>query len=822
MSASEFERSVTGNSTSRRDRVVGILNVAVSMCGGSREIMESIINQNKENLESLVIVECGPNLLDPELEEDFWDVKKDRASRRTRRMIQRELLLARRQVIADAEAVAKTYKNKYRVNLVFAEDVDDRNLASRNVQVSSMRSKPRHLIAVAGSNRENDLIKIANSIPADTSKILISDFLFGRPGEHYENIQENARPEVTKARDLKFGSNKIEKDRVYDRIINYLQVFISPACSHYPNGIDSSSLDHSNGLFRVLNAGPGITTINVDSADLTLVYYHATYAWLALDNAGNWHATVNLLENIKLKEAKVPSNELGRALAFNDMLRDDVYNLHTLAEKRGFRNKVLFALGALGIGGTLLGFLTDSHRLAPEAGILDPLGLEEYAQEKEKGGWRPDPGQDTHADDDYVKQLEMKLEAAEKRLEEAGKGDGEGRIEQLEQQVKSLKTRIDDARSEYTAEKKRLDQQIEARNKAITRLEKKIAELHSDAEAAGRAHEEEISAYEAQVSKLKEQLEGKGIISHKKYQSLEERYYKLTKAHQQLNSKLESYQEQVESGEKKQMTLEGRITELKKTLSTCNASLQTLQKDNEQLEKQLADLAGQKEKEYERAVAARYSQKIEELRSEYEKEIRRLEAGHREDLAELREKKDLELKAKIEQIADERTQALAVFNSPVEDLGPYLGTGLTSSDVARYFGDFSDQLSTMYGDSYRLHTVRFGKKTFLKIITDDGRTDFRILEPESEKIFYSRVETLQEQLSQMDQRLDKHIESNNSIAITYTGNIHADIYRAVYEEDPSARDLDNMRRVLRAKMALPAQKSLRHIDPGTRIRIKAR
>lgn len=187
-----------------------------------------------------------------------------------------------------------------------------------------------------------------------------------------------------------------------------------------------------------------------------------------------------------------------------------------------------------------------------------------------------------------------------------------------------------------------------------------------------------------------------------------------------------------------------------------------------------------------------------------------------------REKSRLEtqlesLNAQAEALRERKSEAEQLF-SDAADLGTYFGNGV-SSDYLDREGFFSKEFRDAVNSDFEEYTVYAAGSDRLKIVTSSG--EVHIL-PRTEE-FDSGLENIREHLAGMDRDLDKTLEEKDGrLRIRFTGrDLFADIYRAVYEKDPSRQQAIDMRSVVEEKVSPDMIDYLRYnLEPGSEVAIR--
>ncbi|MBW3010706.1 hypothetical protein KY326_00620, partial [Candidatus Woesearchaeota archaeon] len=561
-----------------------------------------------------------------------------------------------------------------------------------------------------------------------------------------------------------------------------------------------------------------------------------------------WVAYKRKLRNARFKLKRKFNNYLERAYKAYDQLEGQLHHARLSNKKAIRRARIAGVLGLVGLGLTAAGFFTNATKLAPKyLDVIDLLGLHDITADQGIDGWEskedkvdtPPVTDETKAPTvtvvDYKKVKELEEQLAQYRAQEAD-------YKKAQEQVAQLQKTLEDQKKTSDAEKEDLEGRLTARDQAVRDLQDKISRLSidlqrykttADSRAAElediqkrmAATEEELKKKSAELAKTRE----KGIyITEAEYIRYEDLRVQCDDLRQKLRQERESYQKKWEAFTKVQDSLKEAQDKLIVMLEAEKKKIDLMKKNHEERVQELMERLQQAGDptafaEYQKKVVANYEQQITDLKAQHKRELERLALEREEDLETVRREKDAELKTKLDQIIQERESALLVVNKPVEDLGPYLSRGISQSYVARFFGGhFEEQLTITYGTSYRLFAVRQGERTFIKIICEDGTTDFRIVPEGNKKTFYSQIEAIRTHLKGISSALDDHLEKHGSLEITYSGtDIYGDIYRAVFEAEPTDGQIDDMRSVVQARVKPYVVEKLRKkLRPGKKVTLR--
>ncbi|MCK4670205.1 MAG: hypothetical protein KAT43_03300 [Nanoarchaeota archaeon] len=800
--------------TARQD-IIGRLYIAVSMTGAIEELFETL-ERTQPKLDALILAECGPNFLHPDRAEDFYRVKAGRASWWEKRKLRKELIAAREKV----QRLAELHSRKYAVHLVFDNsDMRKEWNPSRLLYIGSraIGSTEKTDIAVAvGADREKYLYQIAQEIVHTRmpASVLVCDFLADdEPGITYEDIPENSNPRILKRHEVKFASTgkhpteaRQQKEFVNDRLIHRVKLVVDPA---YSSGgrdrlsIEKGGMGYPDGTIPTTHAGPMIFTEPGNQRDTSRSVEYASYVMLYLADNNIWRTRKNKLHKGKLREGDLQvNNELERALIHCEQLENEKYRaVKTAGRKRtwffGITTLLGLAVGAVGI-------FTDAGDIAPEIEVLDDLGLAHLAMTQ--------PVKPV-ADVDDVKYKEVL-----KDLEEAKKNFNARNIDYQSalREITKLKEDLANIKpDEETAEEiRKLESKLNTRDGVVRIVRTNIAKAEAKTAeylAQNKEYKTKVTGLEGQLKDSKTQLENTELDLEKKEEQIKrykekgryitekehEIYVKAIKERNQLREKLEtekkdhykllSIAQKTIKDAQKELILSG------KALVSAAAEYKLTQLEIIKLEEKLQNAeAGESFAKYKARITADYETKMEDLRRE----------------------KDEEIEAKIAQIENARDEALAVFNSPVDDYGPYLRTGLSTKQVAAHFDKgFARELEVAYGTQYRMFTVTRKDAKFLKIITATGRTEFRVLKDLSDYV-QKRMEGVAKHLAGMDSRVDALLKGK-SVTVTYTGKgLYADIYRTFYKKNPTSADLADFKKVVNAKLDIDAMEGLSELESG--------
>ncbi|MCK4670680.1 MAG: hypothetical protein KAT43_05765 [Nanoarchaeota archaeon] len=248
--------------------------------------------------------------------------------------------------------------------------------------------------------------------------------------------------------------------------------------------------------------------------------------------------------------------------------------------------------------------------------------------------------------------------------------------------------------------------------------------------------------------------------------------------------------------------------------------LETIAEDNEELREDYNTVdkeykALQTDYDKEVAEVEKLQRKLRALGAEKTAERRGLQINitnleshleaHKQTITALQERKE-ELSAKLDAF-------LGVYS-----MGAYFKTGVSKSDIERFFGETTRETINRYThENYLIFKTEEG----LKIVTASGKTKI----VEAPKDFDKGLKKAKARMFAIDKDLDAYVKKNGSIAIKFTGlDIYADIHRTVYKgtklAEPTRKQARDMRRVVEEKMDAEYIKKLAYaLEPGDEVEL---